>query len=289
MKKYAFLGLFLFILSTITVMAQPGQGRNQADRLFDTNTVETVQGKVTAVDTYDGAKNSSPGVHVTLQTETGDLPVHLGPSWFITNQEMQLEIGDEISVVGSRITFNDAPALVAAEITRGDDVLLLRDTEGFPVWNGWRKGGKRGGQWGQHRRGWQNDDRPGLGRGQGPGRGLGRNAANRNFDPTTIETVSGQVVRIDHEQENKSGRSYGIHLIVKTANGELPVHLGPAWYIDNQELQVQVDDEIEVTGSRITYDDAPALIAAQIKKGDDLLVLRDDNGFPEWSGWRRSQ
>jgi hypothetical protein len=27
----------------------------------------------------------------------------------------------------------------------------------------------------------------------------------------------------------------------------------------------------------------------EVKKGDEVLKLRDDNGFPVWSGWRRRQ
>lgn len=31
----------------------------------------------------------------------------------------------------------------------------------------------------------------------------------------------------------------------------------------------------------------PALVAAEVKKGGEVLVLRDANGFPAWGGWRR--
>lgn len=46
-------------------------------------------------------------------------------------------------------------------------------------------------------------------------------------------------------------------------------------------------DKVEVTGSRITFQDKPAIIAAEVKKGDEILKLRDGNGFPAWAGWRR--
>jgi hypothetical protein len=42
-----------------------------------------------------------------------------------------------------------------------------------------------------------------------------------------------------------------------------------------------------VKGSRVTLAGKPALIAAEIKKGDTTLTLRDDNGFPAWSAMRR--
>ena len=33
--------------------------------------------------------------------------------------------------------------------------------------------------------------------------------------------------------------------------------------------------------------DLAVQIAGEVKKGDEILELRDDNGFPAWSGWRR--
>ncbi|HSF05040.1 MAG TPA: hypothetical protein VLG10_04545 [Methylomirabilota bacterium] len=52
-------------------------------------------------------------------------------------------------------------------------------------------------------------------------------------------------------------------------------------------MKVAPKDKIEVKGSRITPEGKPAIIAAKIRKGDDILVLRDASGFPVWSGWRR--
>jgi len=83
------------------------------------------------------------------------------------------------------------------------------------------------------------------------------------------------------------GMCYGVHLVLKTDKETISVHLGPGWYIENQDVKIAPKDKIEVKGSRITFEDKPALIAAQVKKGDDVLVLRDTSGFPVWSGWRR--
>jgi hypothetical protein len=37
----------------------------------------------------------------------------------------------------------------------------------------------------------------------------------------------------------------------------------------------------------VTVSGKPAIIAAEVKKGDDLLRLRDEAGLPAWSAWRR--
>jgi hypothetical protein len=119
------------------------------------------------------------------------------------------------------------------------------------------------------------------GGGWGPG-----SPYNRMFDPKTVETVSGEVVSIDKITPMR-GMSYGIHLMLKTDNGTISVHLGPGWYIENQDVKLAVKDRIEVKGSRITFDGKPAIIAMEIKKGGETLTLRDADGFPLWAGWRR--
>jgi len=65
--------------------------------------------------------------------------------------------------------------------------------------------------------------------------------------------------------------------------------LGPAWYIEQLDTIIEPGDRLEVKGSRVTYHGKPAIIAAEIKKGDAVLLLRDESGFPAWAGWRRRQ
>jgi len=76
------------------------------------------------------------------------------------------------------------------------------------------------------------------------------------------------------------GMGYGIHLLLKTEKETISVHLGPGWYVEHQEMTMHPKDRIEVKGSRITFDGRPAIIAAEVRKGDETLVLRDEKGSP---------
>jgi hypothetical protein len=109
---------------------------------------------------------------------------------------------------------------------------------------------------------------------------------NRMYNAKTVETVSGEVVSVDRVAPMK-GMSYGVHLMLKTDKETISVHLGPGWYIENQDIRIEPKDNIEVKGSRITFEGKPAIIAAEVKKGDEVLKIRDENGLPFWSGWRR--
>ncbi len=106
------------------------------------------------------------------------------------------------------------------------------------------------------------------------------NRGGRYYDVNTIETQQGKVVSID--RTSTAVNTGGIHLTLDIGDEQLPVHVGPAWYLEDQSLQITVDDEIEVTGSRVIIDNNPALIAAEIRIDDTVVVLRDRNGIPQW-------
>lgn len=108
----------------------------------------------------------------------------------------------------------------------------------------------------------------------------------RMYDPKTVETISGEVVSMGKITPMK-GMRYGVHMMVKTDRETVSVHLGPEWYIENQEIKIGPKDKVEVRGSRIAFKGKPTIIAAEVKKGDQILKLRDEKGFPAWSGWRR--
>lgn len=128
--------------------------------------------------------------------------------------------------------------------------------------------------------------------GRGPGGGCGpggwgsQGAYGRLFEPSKLETLSGEVVSVQRVRPTK-GLSEGVHLELKTERETVSVHLGPAWYLDNQDPLVQAKDKVEIVGSRIQLDGKPTLIASEVRKGDEVLKLRDAGGAPLWCGWRR--
>lgn len=112
---------------------------------------------------------------------------------------------------------------------------------------------------------------------------------NRLFNPRAIVDLKGTVVSTEKITPG-AGMSNGIHFLLETDNKErIPVHLGPEWYMEKQDMQITPGDLITVRGSRIIYETRPAIIAITIYKGGFELRLRDKNGFPHWSGWRQGR
>ena len=108
-----------------------------------------------------------------------------------------------------------------------------------------------------------------------------RGNQNSNYNPGTVEVLKGEIMKID--TVNSGGRSSGIHILLKSGKENIPVHLGPGWYLSGKNFLLKINDQVEVKGSRITYNNAPAIIAAELKKGNQTLKLRNENGFPLWS------
>lgn len=124
---------------------------------------------------------------------------------------------------------------------------------------------------------------------RGSGGWCSNNNYSRVFNTATIEQLKGTVAYIE-KITPETGMSNGIHLMVKTDKNEsISVHLGPEWYLDNQDIQFAVGDAITVNGSKITYQNAPAIIAMTVKKGEQVLVLRDKKGNPSWNAWRQGK
>jgi hypothetical protein len=120
---------------------------------------------------------------------------------------------------------------------------------------------------------------------RGGGWGSG-SSYDRQYNPESVETIAGEVLSIERITP-MNGMSYGIHAIVRTEKESISVHLGPGWYIDNLDTDIVPGDNIRVKGSRIVLDGKPVIIAAEVIKGEDVLRLRDADGVPVWSGWRR--
>jgi hypothetical protein len=120
--------------------AAPGAG----ERVYDPSTVGTVTGEVVSVERSARPGRGGGGVHLLLRTDSKDmLSVRLGPAAYVERQAMKIASGDRVEVKGSRVTVDGESFMVAAEVTKGDQKLLLRHPDGVPYWSGGRRGGPR--------------------------------------------------------------------------------------------------------------------------------------------------
>ena len=124
---------------------------------------------------------------------------------------------------------------------------------------------------------------------RGSGGWCSNNNYSRLFNPASIEEIKGSIVSIE-KITPESGMSTGVHLMLKSEkSGNVSVHLGPSWFLDNQDILFAAGDAIVVKGSKITYQNAPTLIAMTVQKGGQVLTLRDKKGNPNWNGLQQGK
>ncbi|MGD0470486.1 MAG: hypothetical protein ABSA54_19060 [Terriglobales bacterium] len=76
------------------------------------------------------------------------------------------------------------------------------------------------------------------------------------------------------------------HLLVKTGADTVDVYLCPKSFLDDMGVSFSKGDEIALTGSKVKQGEADLILAREVVKGTDTLVLRDEKGNPIWS-WHR--
>jgi hypothetical protein len=104
------------------------------------------------------------------------------------------------------------------------------------------------------------------------------------WDARTVETLKGEVVAVEKYVPGRGGTVYGLRLTMKTDSETVAVVLGPTWYIEDQSFKLEPKDGLEVKGSRMSVQGQTTIIAAEVKKGDKSLKLRNEAGSPLWSG-----
>jgi hypothetical protein len=97
----------------------------------------------------------------------------------------------------------------------------------------------------------------------------------------------GKVVQVLTESLKESMHP-GMALVVATPDqGQVHVHLGPVWYLERQEFEIEPGDEVGIKGMCSKENGRLGVVAFQVTKGDYVLHLRDDAGRPYWEAWRK--
>lgn len=105
------------------------------------------------------------------------------------------------------------------------------------------------------------------------------------YDASTEATFNGSVEAVN---QITGPRGWGgTHLTLKTEKESIDVHVGPSWFLTQKQVSFSNGNLISVIGSRVKFAGSDAVIARQIKKGDQTLTLRDAQGFPLWARSRR--
>lgn len=122
-------------LAGLMTLSSPAWPQQRASRVspravaYDAKQEVLVQGTVLK---YSEKSASLPlGTHVTVQTPTGTIDVHLGPSSYLRSNHFSLAPGDSVRFIGAISSSGKNTVLLARIAQKGGQALAIRSTQGF--------------------------------------------------------------------------------------------------------------------------------------------------------------
>jgi hypothetical protein len=93
--------------------------------------------------------------------------------------------------------------------------------------------------------------------------------------------MKGTVLEIKAAEKVKDN----LHMMIKSGEETIDVLLCPKSYLDEMGTTFTKGDEISLTGSKVKVDEANIVLAREVVKGEEMLLLRDGKGVPVWN-WK---
>ncbi|HXA86268.1 MAG TPA: hypothetical protein VNZ47_14400 [Candidatus Dormibacteraeota bacterium] len=130
------LGVFtLLVLSaTLALVSQEKTASTKPNYAYGQLNEQTMRGWVVETRDFQCPVSGTIGSHITIKNETSTIEVHLAPAAFMKQYEISIHKGDNVTVVGSRITFEGKSALIAKSVAIGRETYNFRDQTGKPLW-----------------------------------------------------------------------------------------------------------------------------------------------------------
>ena len=135
LRRAAWMVALMVALSAASTLAQPRKGAGPGMPRYDPSAEVTLKGTVDEVQPHQ-ARSGGTGTHLAFKTESGVMDVHVGPTNWLSEKKYEFAKGDQLEIVGSKVTVDGKDAFLAREIRKGGVTMTLRDASGKPVWSG---------------------------------------------------------------------------------------------------------------------------------------------------------
>ncbi|MCP4138641.1 MAG: hypothetical protein GY754_47230 [bacterium] len=142
-KNIIFLITFILLYSFIiphSSFSRGGKRRNAAAGMaaYKKTSVTTLEGTIISVNTVFNRFQKEYGLHLTIETSSGNYIVHVCPKWYADQQNLNFEEGESLTVTGATFIRKSKKNIYAATIVRSSSqVLKLRNVDtGKGLWSG---------------------------------------------------------------------------------------------------------------------------------------------------------
>ena len=113
---------------------QAQAGSKEAVPAYNIKDEIKLTGTIQQIKEYECPISGTVGTHLLLNVDGENYEVHVAPLKFLEEYGIKLQAGDQITLLGVKVKFRDAPALLARGIERENDVFYFRDKKGRPLW-----------------------------------------------------------------------------------------------------------------------------------------------------------
>jgi len=95
--------------------------------------------------------------------------------------------------------------------------------------------------------------------------------------------ISGKVLTIHDRQCPVSG-TIGAHFMLEAVGGKVyEVHLAPTKFTKMFDMIFTPGEKVEVLGNTLVFQGKDAIIAREVKHGNETVTFRDKKGNPSWN------
>ncbi len=102
----------------------------------------------------------------------------------------------------------------------------------------------------------------------------------------SAEKFQGSVESVNREKY-PDGKIF-IQIVLNTDEGQKKILVGPASYVDQSKVKLQIGDKITVKGFRVGANGSEVIMAKEIDKNGHILELLNDQRQPMWSNGNSS-
>jgi hypothetical protein len=138
-KQYLII-LVIAVLFTIEPRLAAASGQGSVRPAYDAALEITVKGTVAKIVTGLTPGNLL-GTHLLLNTASGQLDVHLGPSVPKDTASLGLAPGETVEIIGAPASSGSGSVLLARVLITSSRVMVLRNEHGIPVPSAGARGG----------------------------------------------------------------------------------------------------------------------------------------------------
>jgi hypothetical protein len=100
-------------------------------RTYNANREISLVGTVVKYET--ASENPPMGAHVTIQTASGQVDVHLGNAKVLEANHFALNAGDNVRIIGEPLALGEGTYFAARIVQKGAKAVAVRNSKGFPL------------------------------------------------------------------------------------------------------------------------------------------------------------